>query len=189
MSIHRNERENWLYKYRPHYPRFEQIPHYYGDVVRGLFLASVLIMLGGAPFYADMLIQQLPFLIVGAAVMVILAATTNPWSVMVMRLNAVISGVGAVVFEYWALTNYQTGSPVEFALRQAIALMCVFAFYFALKTLRSMLMGTVGKEADLSEFGDSKTKEAVEGLEEYNEPVAEDGLGHVPALEDDSGND
>ena len=78
MSIHRNERENWLYKYRPHYPRFEQIPHYYGDVVRGLFLASVLIMLGGAPFYADMLKQQLPFLIVGAAVMVILAATTKP---------------------------------------------------------------------------------------------------------------
>src|SRR3989344_5226358 len=163
MGIHRNEKENWLYKYRPHYPRFEQIPHYYGDVVRMLFLV--------------------------AAVMVMLAATTNPWSVMVMRLNAVVSGVGAVVFEYWALTNYQTGSPIEFALRQVIALMCVFAFYFALKTLRSMLMGTVGKEADLTEFGDSKTKEAVEGLEEFSEPVAEDGLGHVPALEDDTGND
>src|SRR3990167_7666953 len=133
MGIHRNEKENWLYKYRPHYPRFEQIPHYYGDVVRMLFLVAAVVMLGGAPFYADMLKQQLPFLIVGAAVMVMLAATTNPWSVMVMRLNAVVSGVGAVVFEYWALTNYQPGSPIEFALRQVIAPISGSAFSFPRK--------------------------------------------------------
>ncbi|MEK7601791.1 MAG: hypothetical protein AAB480_04640 [Patescibacteria group bacterium] len=187
--MHRNEQENWLYKYRPHYPRFEQIPHYYGDAVRMLFLVAAVVMLGGAPFYADMLKQQLPFLIAGAAVMVMLAATTSPWSVMVMRLNAVVSGVGAVVFEYWALMNYQTGTPVEFALRQAIALMCMFAFYFALKTLRSMLMGTVGKEADLTEFEDNETKREIEDLEQFSEPVPEDGLGHVPALEDDHGSD
>lgn len=187
--MHRNQQENWLYKYRPHYPRFEQIPHYYGDVVRMLFLAAAVVMLGGAPFYADMLKQQLPFLIVGGAVMVMLAATTSPWSVLVMRLNAVVSGVWGVVFEYWALMNYQTGTPLEFALRQVIALMCVFAFYFALKTLRSMLMGTVGKEADLTEFEDKKTREAIDKLDELGEPVPEDGLGHVPALEDDLGND
>lgn len=186
--MHRNEREDWFYRYTPHYPRFEQIPHYYGDGVRMLFLAAAIMMLGGAPFYTDTLSLRLPYLIVGAVIAVALAAATSPWSPRAMRLNAIASGIGAVIFEYWALWYYQSSTPLEFVLRQAIALIFMFAFYFSLKTLRAMLTGTMGKEADQNEF-ENETKIAKKEMEQFSEPVPEDGLGHVPAAEDDLGND
>ena len=189
MNMQRNKDESWLYRYRPHYPRFEQIPHYYGDVVRALLLCAAVVMLAGAPFYSNALDQQLPYLIVAGVVAVALAAVTSPWSTFVMRLNAVAAGAGAVVFEYWALWYYRSDTPLEFALRQAVALICMFAFYFALKTLRSMLTGSVGKEADLTEFEEDEVVEAKQEMDSFEEPLPEDGLGHVPAPEDDKGTD
>jgi hypothetical protein len=188
MEMHHDEQDGSVNRYRLHYPRFEQIPHYYGDVVRVLLLGTAVIMLGGAPFYADALTQQLPYLIVGAVIAVALAALTSPRSVFVMRLNAIASGVGAVVFEYWALWYYQSGSIIEFTLRQVIALLCMFAFYYGLKTLRSMLMGDLGRQADPAEFED-ETTEAEDEIDSFDEPAPEDGLGHTPAVEDDLGND
>lgn len=137
--------------HRSHYPRFRQIPHYYGDIVRILLLGAAILMLAGAPFYTIVLQEALPFLVPGAIVAVALAALTSPRSRFVMRLDAVVSGVGAVAFEYWALATYHGNFPIEFTLRQIIALICMFAFYYSLKTLRGMINGDVGSEAAFSD--------------------------------------
>jgi len=152
--MRRSRWEEWVYRHHPHYPSFEQIPHYYGDVVRVIFLVLAIFMLVGAPFYAEDVAAKWPLIVVGALTGVGLAALTNPRSVLVMRLNAVYAGAGAIVFETAALWGYQSGAIIEFVLRQAPAILYIIAFYFALKTLRAMLTGMVGKEADLSEFSD-----------------------------------
>lgn len=182
-----------------YYPRWRDIPHYYGDAVRMLFLSAAVLMLIGAPFYTSDLRAQLPFIVIGAIVLVALAALTSPRSPIVMRLNAGAAGAGVVIYEIWALWGFGSSTIVDFILRQAPAIVLIFAFYFALKTLRAMLMGMVGDTAD--EFNFKREAEEIVhkedehpieqrplAFDEHMEPT-DDGLGHVPAEEDDSGND
>ena len=164
---------------RPYFPRFEKIPHYYGDVVRMLFVATAIIMLFGAPYYADTLYQELPFIVVGAVILIALGALTSPQSVLAIRLDAVFAGVVAVVFEVWALWGYEAGSSIEFIIRQTPAILSIFAFYYSLKTLRSMLTGLLG-QADPAE-------EAIPLADVDGVPL--DALGHRAAIEDNLGED
>lgn len=180
-----------------YYPRWRDIPHYYGDAVRMLLLGTTVLVLVGAPFYADDLTSELPFIVAGAVVFVALAALTNPRNKMVMRLNAAAAGAGAVLFELWALGGYGTSDALAFVLRQLPAVLLFFAFYFSLKTLRAMIMGMVGEsydefdlKKDMSEQLDKSFDESIEenpsGFDEHGEPT-DDGLGHTPAPEDDRG--
>lgn len=115
--------------------------------MRMLLLGVAVLMLAGAPFYTSVLGTVLPLLVVGSILLVALAALTSPSNPFVMRLNAVAAGVGAIVFEYWALASYQKTFPIEFALKQIIALLCMFAFYYSLKTLRAMINGLVPSQS------------------------------------------
>src|SRR3989344_7832685 len=99
-------------RYPLYYPRWEMIPHYYGDIVRQLFLGIVVLMLFAAPFYTSNLPVELPFIVVGAVVIVGLGGLTNPFKRWVMTMNTVVSGVGVVIYETWALMSYQSGFSV-----------------------------------------------------------------------------
>lgn len=115
-----------------------RIAHYYGDTVRKLMLAAAIVILVGAPLYATDLARELPFDIVGALILICFAAFTSPRSRTMMIANTVAAGVGMVLFELWALTAYGEVPPAVVAIRQAIAVIFVFAFYFAGKSLRHM---------------------------------------------------
>lgn len=123
--------EPWIFRRTP-------VPHYYGDIVRQLFIAAAAFLLVGAPFYASDLPAELAFDVLGALVLVCLAAFTSPQGRMILLADTVVAGVGMLIFEYWALANYQTTPIVAVILRQAIALIFLFAFYFAGKTLRGL---------------------------------------------------
>lgn len=185
MNIHEHETENWLSRV-PHVPYMERIPHYYGDIVRILFIIAAVVVVGGAPLYSDALTQQMPFIIFAAIALVGLAALTSPKSVWSIRLDAVLAGVIAVVYETWALWGYQTGTAPQFVVRQVPALIGMFAFYFALKTLRAMLTGVLGEFAGQDDFP-AKPRHATRGQAPAADGAYEDGLGHPAALEDDVG--
>ena len=57
---------------------WQRIPHYYGDIIRQLFLGLVVLMMVGAPFFADNLAVEFPFIIVGSIVISWLPSLTNP---------------------------------------------------------------------------------------------------------------
>ncbi len=174
-----------FYRYRPHYPNFERIPHYYGDTVRVLFIVVLVGILAGAPLYTTALTAQLPFVVIGALVLITLAGLTNPQGHVVMIVNAVVSAFGILLFETWALLEYQNGTLLEFVVREAIAFIFMFAFYFSLKTVRAMYLGKLGKEPDLSDFsdGDIPEEETCEPESSSRRPFS-DGLGK-PAAPDD----
>ena len=119
--------EPWLY-------RLQKIQHYYGDFVRQCFVGAAALMLLAAPFYADDLASILPFAILGAVALVAAAAMTSPWNRTVIMADAVLAGVGLVIFELWALEEYSSAPLLAFVLRQAIAITFMFAFYFSMKT-------------------------------------------------------
>lgn len=123
--------EPWIF-------RRTSVPHYYGDIVRQLFIAAAAFLLVGAPFYASDLQAELAFDVLGALILVCLAAFTSPQGRLILLADTVVAGVGMLIFEYWALANYQTTAIVAVVIRQAIALIFLFAFYFAGKTLRGL---------------------------------------------------
>lgn len=155
--------EPWIY-------RQHGLAHYYGDIVRQLLLLAAAVLLVGAPFYSADLPSELPFDVIGALVLVCLAAFTSPTNRLIILADTVAAGVGMVLFELWALTTYGETSIIVSLLRQAIALLFLFALYFGGKTLRGLSAGeriVDEEEVDQSEefAGDGTTDDEFEGEE------------------------
>lgn len=142
------------------------VPHYYGDYVRQFFLGGSALMLLAAPFYAENLKGELPYEVAGAIVLVMLAALTNPWKQWIMVANAIVAGILVAVYQSWALFGYDGDDLIPFVLRQAVALAFLFAFYFAVKTCRCMMLGQVGKRAHFGEFEEGTQTRFKEELSE-----------------------
>jgi hypothetical protein len=135
------------------------VPHYYGDIVRHLFMGTAALMLIAAPFYADTLRIELPFEIAGALALVALAALANPHRKSVFIGSAVVSGTGVIIYATWALYTYGSSTPAQFILRQLIAVLFLIAFYFSIKTVRAFILDRVGKDEVPGEFEKPATPE------------------------------
>ena len=68
----------WAMTLEPLAP-IHHIEHYYGDAIRQLFVTAAALILVGAPFYAEALRVELPFEILGAVILVAIAALANPY--------------------------------------------------------------------------------------------------------------
>ena len=126
----------WMYGW-------SRISHYYGDSVRQILLAAAALMLVGMPFYTDDLSVEMPFIVIAAVVLVIVAALTSPMKSAFISADVIVSGVGLIIFEIWAILGYGESTVLQFVLREALAILFLFALYFSSKTLRSMLLNQI----------------------------------------------
>lgn len=114
--------------------------HYYGDIVRQLFIAGGVIMVLTLPFY-KYVIPVPSFVAVLAIVIIDIAAgLTNPRQLWVMKLDLGISLMAAIVFEYHAVTGYETQTEPLFWITQGLAVIFFFALYFSIKSTRGALL-------------------------------------------------
>ncbi len=116
--------------------------HYYGDLVRKLFLAGAIIMLAGLPFFADLISTPLMVSIFAIVLIGTAAGFMNPKQLWVAILNALIAVGALVVFEMSAVSDfklYSIGHPL-FWIDQVLALLFLVALYYEVKTLRGMLL-------------------------------------------------
>lgn len=119
--------------------------HYYGDVVRRLFLGGGVVILATLPFawtIAPILTLLGALAVVG---LVFQAGVTTPSKEWTAYANTIIAGIGLVLFEYSAIFNYIryeiSGSySALFYLTQILAVIFFFALYFASKTMRAMIL-------------------------------------------------
>ncbi len=132
--------------------RRHDIPHYYGDYVRMLFVAAAVIAAVAIPVFGDLLPFSIFTQVAGIIVFVLLAGLTNPHSKTLFLVDAVISGTGALFLESIAISQYATTPFLLFAAREAGALVLLFAFYYSVKTLRAMMLGKIGRMERPSEF-------------------------------------
>ncbi len=144
------------------------VPHYYGDVVRWLFMTAAAVILLTHPFYANMLRIELPFTLAGAVILVALAALTNPHNKGVIAADVIAAGVGMVIYQGWALSQYDSSTILEFALRQVVAVLFMASLYFSLKTLRAMVLGKIGRKYEPGEFSKDADEEEVVTKSEYS---------------------
>ncbi len=130
------------------------IPHYYGDYVRQIFMIAGAAMLVLAPFLINRAPELLPFEIGGAIALVCLAALTSPRKQWVMMADGAVAGIGVVVFESLALAAYASENWLAFVALEAVTIAFLFALYFSIKTLRSMMFGKVGRTDRIGDFVD-----------------------------------
>ena len=136
----------------------KMIPHYYGDYVRMLFLATALLIFVGIPFWGHLIPFGTMFEVVSGIILIVLAGLINPHSKWVMIVSAVVAGLGAFLLELSAISFHAQHSMELLVAREVGAIMLVTALYFSVKTVRAMMQGKVGERPVPWEF-EEPTKE------------------------------
>lgn len=118
------------------------IKHYYGDVVRYLFLAAGILMLLTLPIFQGFIGLPVIFSILAIAGLGIAAGLTNPQQFISAAVNFSFSVIGFVAFAYSSVVAYQsTDITDKFLLTNVIlAAIFLFALYFSMKTLRAQML-------------------------------------------------
>jgi hypothetical protein len=115
------------------------VEHYYGDIVRGCFAFASFILLGTMLIDWRLLNLYLIVGVAGTAALVVLAGLTNPKSLHVLMVEAAVSALSFIFFEYAAIGAFQTvqvfSSPT-FLLRQLLAILFLIALYYSIKSIR-----------------------------------------------------
>jgi hypothetical protein len=120
------------------------IPHYYGDYVRSLFIAMAILSFIALPMWGDLLPFGIVAQVGAALLLVLLAGLTSPTGFLIMVTNATISAVSVVLLESFAVLYYGTQSSQLFFAREAGVLLMLAALYFSVKSVRGMMSGKVG---------------------------------------------
>lgn len=126
----------------------KSLRHYYGDIVRYLFLAAAVLMIITLPLFQDYIAVPLIISIIGIAVLGLAAGLTNPRQKLSAMINLIIALGGFLIFGYVAVDSFgTTGVDDKFLLTNIIlALIFIFALYFSMKTLRAEIVEDVIEE-------------------------------------------
>lgn len=113
--------------------------HYYGTLVRELFLVAGVLMLVGLPFFSDHLNVPVLLSVLGVVIIASLAGLTSRKQRFVVGLDAGAALIGLFTFEIAAVHVFQNfGGDSFFWFNQILAILFFFIFYFAVKTFRAM---------------------------------------------------
>ena len=118
-----------------------KFPHYYGDISRIFFLLAGIIMLLGLPILNQTISVPAYISILFVLSVVFIAGIANPAQRMLSVLDLIVSLVGFIVFEYYSVKVFAEGSIYFiYLINQAIAILFLLAFYFAVKTVRGFIV-------------------------------------------------
>src|SRR3989338_461592 len=98
----------------------KSIPHYYGDLVRIIFIIGAVFVLLSIPFVTDILRIPVIIPIFAIAILAITAGITNPAQFFSLRLNVVISVIFLIIFTYMGWYSYDIGLTGGVALSNQI---------------------------------------------------------------------
>ena len=74
-------------------------------------------------------------------IVVFIAGITNPATKWLSTLDLIVSLLGFIVFEYYSVRVFTEGSIYFiYLINQAIAILFLLAFYFAVKTVRGFIV-------------------------------------------------
>jgi hypothetical protein len=116
--------------------------HYYGDIVRIIFVIGAGVMLWGMPRITEIFQVSVLFPIIAIAILGIAAGITNPVQLFSLRLNVVVSLLFLIVFAYlaWYAYVHHIDSTIELT-NQVMAIMFLAASYFSIKSFRGAIIG------------------------------------------------
>ncbi len=121
-------------------PPHHDIPHYHGDAVRALFVASAVLLIVAKSTGADLPLSTFGT-VLAAVILVVAAGITNPAQFSIHWMNAFLAMVGTVLFGTTAVEHYRAGVSFfdsSFIYVEALALLSLVALYFTTRTIRGI---------------------------------------------------
>jgi len=119
----------------------EMSPHYYGDIIRAIFVSAGVLMIVALPFYKNQIPVTPTEAILSIIVLGILAGFMSPRQKWVSIVDGVVSLVAVLVFEYYAVLAYKSVGQIFtgpfFLLNQVLAGLFFITLYLSVKTFRS----------------------------------------------------
>jgi hypothetical protein len=143
---------NGYSSWRAGIPANREIPHYYGDYVRTLFIAMAILSFVVMPLWGDLLPLGIVLQVSASLLLVLLAGFTSARNTYLMITNATVAGVSVVLLEYFAVMLRPLQSTQLFIARESGVLLMIAALYFSVKTLRAMMSGKIGHNDSPLEF-------------------------------------
>lgn len=123
-----------------------KIEHYYGDIVRNIFIVAGIIMVVMLPFFSSLIKVPITLSIVAILALAIFAGFLNPKQLWIIVSNSIISIVACAVFEYYAVTSYLNLDPSVslnvrfFWVNQFLAILFFVAIYLSVKSFRGKIV-------------------------------------------------
>lgn len=116
--------------------------HYYGDMVRALFMLAALVMVLSLPLINNLLPVNTFISILIILGLGFLAGLTNPEQKWTVVLDTIIALVALSIFEYYAIGAFLDGSVTDplFYINQLLAIIFLFALYYSTKSVRGMML-------------------------------------------------
>jgi hypothetical protein len=115
--------------------------HYYGDVVRRIFIAIGAIMISTAPFFKTLIPTPVFISVIAVVVICIAAGAANPRQRFASIINFGISITGFILLEYYAILSYDPAgdfrTKIFFLTNQLLAILFFIAIYYSTKTIRA----------------------------------------------------
>lgn len=114
------------------------IDHYYGDIVRIIFIVGAVFILWGLPRITQIINIPVLFPIFAVTVLGVAAGMTNPLKKISVQINAGVSVVFLVIFAYMSWYCYVNNitNIIELS-NQVAAVLFLAASYFSIKSLRA----------------------------------------------------
>jgi energy-converting hydrogenase Eha subunit E len=117
--------------------------HYYGDIVRKLFLAAGILMLATLAIFSSLITVSLPWSVIAIIVLAFLSGLESPNHKMIVMINTIAAAIGCGFFQYTAVQYYlstTTSMNIDwafFAVNQILAFIFFVALYYSSKTVRA----------------------------------------------------
>ncbi len=117
--------------------------HYYGDIVRKLFLAAGILMLATLAFFSSLINVSLVISVIAIILVAFLSGLESPNHKWVVIINMLASAFGCGYFQYTSVHYYLTSTTAMsidwafFAVNEVLSVIFFLALYFSSKTVRA----------------------------------------------------
>lgn len=117
--------------------------HYYGDIVRKLFLAAGVLMLASLAFFAPLISISLTISVIAIILLALLSGLESPNHKWVVFINTLASAIGCGYFQYTAVNYYLTSTTAMdidwafFMVNEVLSVIFFLALYYSSKTVRA----------------------------------------------------
>ena len=115
--------------------------HYYGDIIRILFIVNSILILIGLPLFNSILDIPFPITIAGVVYLIAVAGIINPLSFTAAIITLGTAIIGFVFFETLAFSYLLSStSHIIFGIaNQLVAILFLYGLYYSLKTVRGFI--------------------------------------------------
>lgn len=120
--------------------------HYHGDRIRVLFVLTGLLMVATLPVFNVLVNVPITISMVAIVALAVLGGFLNPAWKWIIYVDAVVSILAFMAFEYYAVHTYMNSSldiPINFYfywVNQVLAILFFFAMYLSVKTVRGRML-------------------------------------------------